>query len=742
MKKIMLILFFLPFLYLDAAGNKPGSMKEYMESQALYWEQLPYQWNEGAFVGNGILGMVAYVDSLDNTLTFWLGRSDVTDHRKAPGRKTSLGVPGASVMADFCRLDIGKIKLRPETKILSGHFRQDIYDGEITGSVETGAGTFRFRAYTLREHEVNVIETDYEGKLECIYKAARPYSPRFQAYPGQRAMFAYRNNPDPILSETREGGCCVYPMTAGGDYAVCWKYAEDKSVIYVSAANETPLAGQSATKAEAEVKAVQQAGIQAVRKRMNEWWHAYWDTSLIDIPDKQMENFYHIQMYKLAVSSTPDGPAMDNMGVLYKTTQWPGIWWNLNIQLTYMSTLTTNRLEQAQNFLRLMDDCFMPVLNAAGVAKTGDYAWALHTYYSILRYQGASWTEIEERVMPKLEAVIGRYRSATVLKDGVLHLMQTESPEYEGFLKYDNSNYNLGLFRWALETAQTICVQNGRQNPEMKEWEQLEKDLYPYPVDENGYMIGSGRALDKSHRHYSHLLSFYPLRLHDMDDDYTCGILRKSLEHWLGLEDGRELAGYSYTGAASLYALLGDGDEAYRYLKRFLNAPIGISLLLPNTLYVETDGRNPVIETPLSAATALADLLLQTRKGVICPFPAIPSGWDDCAFRNLRAEGGWTVSASRKAGRTDWISIGSKDGGECILRLPDWDRVVCLNRDDCRIVPLGHDEYSVYVEAGSTVCLSDRESATPVWHVPSSAPCSYYGVKEGKGLDKLMDWPE
>ena len=83
-------------------------MRKYMDSQSLVWEQMPLQWNEGAFLGNGSIGMVVYVDTADNSLTLWLSRPDVTDHRKAPNRKTSMGVKDASVMVDYCRMDIGK----------------------------------------------------------------------------------------------------------------------------------------------------------------------------------------------------------------------------------------------------------------------------------------------------------------------------------------------------------------------------------------------------------------------------------------------------------------------------------------------------------------------------------------------------------------------------------------------------------------------------------------------------------
>ena len=51
-------------------------------------------------------------------------------------------------MVDFCRLDIGKMLLFPEGKILSGTFYLDIYTAELTGHLKTDKGDLTFHAYT------------------------------------------------------------------------------------------------------------------------------------------------------------------------------------------------------------------------------------------------------------------------------------------------------------------------------------------------------------------------------------------------------------------------------------------------------------------------------------------------------------------------------------------------------------------------------------------------------------------
>ena len=66
---------------------------------------------------------------------------------------------------------------------------------------------------------------------------------------------------------------------------------------------------------------------------------------------------------------------------------------------------------------------------------------------------------------------------------------------------------------------------------------------------------------------------------------------------------------------------------------------------------------------------AVQEMLLRSTRGVVAVFPAAPSAWRDVQFRDLRAEGGWRVSAERRGGMTSGIRVTSRSGG--VLRLRD-----------------------------------------------------------------------
>lgn len=714
------------------------------DRQSLVWEQIPYQWNEGAFLGNGIVGMVVYVDSTDNSLTLQLCRPDVTDHRKANEKKTSLGEMGANVMFDFCRLDVGKIKLTPKSHITGGNMKLNIYSGLLTGTLYTQEGNIDIKIFTPYDKEVNIIEYKSATPLECKLIPGNPQSPRVQVFPWTKKEQNYEDNPLPYLSQSPDEGYCVQRLLAGGDYATFWERQKenDSFTVYISTANEVPQSGLSLNKARQNVKSATNEGISALTDNTIKWWQQYQGNSFISIPDKKLENFYAIQMYKLATCSNPKGPAMDNFGTFFKMSQWPGMWWNLNVQLTYQSTYPNNKMAQAENFQSLMDEYFVKIIQSIATQKAGDYGWALHNYYLYLRYSGANDIVYKKMLCPKIKALLKIYDIHLKKSGNQFVLNDMESPEYEGFKTYDNSNYNLAVLRWLI---QTLIKYESAKDKDVVKWKEIIWKLPDCPTDENGMMIAQDKPLNKSHRHYSHLLAFYPLHIMNVDDPAIKALAEKSIEHWLTIGNGKELAGYSYTGSASLYALLNNGEKAYRQLSHFINEPIGISLLLPNTLYVESDGKNPVIETPLSASTALAEMMLQSWGDKIRIFPAIPASWRTCCFSNLRAEGGFSVSAQRDNGRTKWVKIDSDNGKFCRLYIPEWTNCFVEKEGKTTMIKKVDGTFNIKLKKGESILLTDYKNANEAsfTFAPAATDGSnFYGVKKGHGLKYRMDWPE
>ena len=60
-------------------------------------------------------------------------------------------------------------------------------------------------------------------------------------------------------------------------------------------------------------------------------------------------------------------------------------------------------------------------------------------------------------------------------------------------------------------------------------------------------------------------------------------------------------------------------------------------------------------------------MLLQSWGGKLRIFPAVPDSWKDIAYKDFRAEGAFLITASRKNGKTEFITIKSLAGEPCIV---------------------------------------------------------------------------
>lgn len=754
-KNIFIVIFILVFTSVQGQVKNKIDWPNFMAQHDLIWEEIPLQWNEGAFTGNGQIGMMIYANMDDNRIDFHMGRQDVTDHRKAPNKKTSMGVKGASLY-DFSRLDIGRMVLRPVGKIQSASIRQDLWNAEVRGTIYTDLGEITFVAYTPYDRMLNIVEinsTEKKGNVKVDYKsdwiAGNPISPRVLSKGDDKVNAGYPLNPRPIITKGIDISTCVQPLLAGGDYATVWaekktQSKKNESILYVAIANEIPAADVSVKVAIQTVKDAKSLKINEVKNTHRNWWHQYYKKSFISMPDTRMESFYWIQMYKMATCSRADGPALDLMGPFFKNTSWPSLWWNLNVQLTYWPFNTSNHLDIAENFIDLIDTHFEYMIENRSGKNLGDFTWATHNYWLYFKYKGDD-EAIQNKWVPKGIEILKRYETKMIRNaDDKIELIPMGSPEYQGFKGFPNANYNLAILRWVLNTLIDSNERFNTRTEDIVKWKKTLNDLIDYPVDENGLMIGSNQPVDMSHRHYSHLLALYPLFQLNPDSPKDRALVDKSVVHWHQIENGSKLVGYSYTGAASLYAALGRGDDSNGLLQSFLDGEIGTALLLANTFYMEGKGRNPVIETPLSAATSIMELQLQSWGDKIRVFPAIPEVWKEASFDNLRTQGGFLVSANRAEGKTEWISIKSLSGKPCVLKVLDWNNAVQVSKGkQIKVEKISENEFLIDLKKGETTVLTSGNKPVKIElnsMKHSQSEVNQYGVKKGMSLKTIMEY--
>ncbi|MCX6880555.1 MAG: alpha-L-fucosidase [Verrucomicrobia bacterium] len=708
----------------------------FMARQDATWEMLPEKFDDGAFLGNGLMGATIYRDG-EHRLRWEMGRADVTEHRR-----------------DNARLPIGGLILTTAGRIQAGTLRLDLWNAEVRGEVQTDKGSISFRSIIHTTEMVLITDLATTGEEKGTFAwEPLPAIDRANNHPASEA------NPEPRLETHDDIAVCLQPRFAGGAFATAWGEAPGAMGrrVVLSIADTFPgdTAGAEALTTVTKIREADHDGLLAAHRA---WWHAFYPKSFVSIPDPKTESFYWIQLYKLASASRPDRVPVDLLGPWYRSTGWPRIWWNLNIEILYLPVYTGNHLELGESFTNFLDkkranffrnakdiwkfdDCATVshttdyeglrgdgTTAPASYINPGDFTWALHNYYLHYRYsmdESMVTDQTAHGFYPLLRGSINLYLK--ILKpgaDGKLHLPVLHSPEYGD--DADN-NYNLALLRWGCQTLIELNRRYNFNDPLAATWQSTLDQLVAYPVDEHGLRVGATLSFARSHRHWSHMLMIHPLHIMTDEQPGNRELISRSIKHWLSVDDSREVYGWSRASAASLYATLGDGDNAIDQIHRHM---ADTRFVHPNTQYTEGD---PVIECSIVLNRSLQDMLLQSWGNRIKVFPALPKAWEAAVFHDLRAEGAFLVSAARHAGQTRWVRVKSLAGEPCRIQ-PGIEGTLKVVTAGVPVAPklLGDGVYELALAKGEEALLyaGDAVPVPVIAPLPAAAgEANAWGVK-------------
>lgn len=711
--------------------------EKFLSQNDMVFDTLTTKWSDGIYTGNGLLGNMIYMKD-GKSVRMEIGRADLYDHRQGAG---------VNHLYSNGRLPIGYFLVTPVGKIINNTARLHLWNAEATGIIQTTEGKIYWRTLSVASPNVIIFQTWTEGEeknFSWSWKEEESVSPRMYFKP----IKDFPANPSARAAAENGIHYCLQPMLAGGNYVTAWKsvFRKDTCSTFITVAYDTLHSALPDALTTIDISSKENMGTLVATHR--NWWHDYYRKSFLSIPDSKVESFYWIQMYKVASATRSDGLPIDLMGPWFAPTPWPAYWYNLNIELTYSPLYMANHLEMIKPLMTLIDKNYQNLINnaparyrynAAAIARSGgidmisplkvyasldaryseselelgDLTWMLYYYWQYYNYSAD--TSVLKDLYPVLKRSINYYLDVMHKEaDGKWHLPATYSPEYPQGITRD-CNYALSLFRWGCETLLKISPEDSLADT----WKDVLKNLTAYPSDSTGLRIGKDVAFSKPHRHYSHLLMIYPLHLLNWDQENERALISRSLDHWHSLQGAFQ--GYSFSGGASIYALMGKGDSALDYLNTLFD-----HYVKPNTMYTES---GPVIETPLSAAATIQELMLQCWNGKIRVFPAVPSAWKNIAFDDMRTEGDFLVSAVRKYGRTQWIKIKSLAGGPCNLITDMKGNIQAQSKLPVGVKKTGVDTYSLELKKGQSVIIFSDKKALDIPAEPV-----------GEGTQQLYHW--
>lgn len=477
------------------------------------------------------------------------------------------------------------------------------------------------------------------------------------------------------------------------------------------------------------------------------WWKEYWQRSEINLPDKELEKQYYLEMYKFGSASRKGAPPItlqavwtaDDGGV----PPWKGDFHNdLNTQLSYWPGYTANLLEETSVFtdwLWMLKPKFnaytkrfygIDGLNTPGInTLTGDQmggwnqyscgstvsAWLGHHFYLQWKYSMDD-NFLKDRAYPWIKDVALFFDNFSIKDDsGFRTLPLSSSPEV-----HDNSieawyttttNFDLALVKFTYTAAKEMALELGL-NDEALHYDKMLSEWPDYSLNtEDGSLaFAEGDFYNSSHRHFSHMLAFHPLGLLDESGSKRDQEIIRSSVATLDKFGADYWVGYSYSWLGNMKARLFDGEGAAEALSIFAKA-----FVLKNSFHVNGDQtksgyskftyRPFTLEGNFSFASGIQDMLLQSHTGTIRVIPAIPSSWLDFSFSKLRAQGAFLVSADIKGGEVDSIEIYSEKGGTLSLHNPFAGKRVKVRGAKITEEQLQNEVIKVPLKAGKSLSI-------------------------------------
>ena len=184
--------------------------------------------------------------------------------------------------------------------------------------------------------------------------------------------------------------------------------------------------------------------------------------------------------------------------------------------------------------------------------------------------------------------------------------------------------------------------------------------------------------MEESHRHHSHLGVICPFDAIDPHSAEWRDIVNRSVGHWI--TQGMGLwSGWCMPWASMLHSRLNNGRMAELILEIWsrvftnegygtlhdVNFP-GFSMMGSSQPCSANERKFIAAGQPyeimqmdagMGAVTAVQDMLMHSRRGIVYVFPGAPPDWSHACFTDMPCEGGALISATLEHGRTTKIVI-------------------------------------------------------------------------------------
>ncbi len=677
-----------------------------LDASAVVQDNLDDYEKNGIFLGNGDIYGVTY--AIDQQIEIRLFKSDVWDSRM--GTESDPPLPTVDVKGKSWTGKRGSPaswkKHRYPNQFSYGNIRiktgADVSSAKLdlrrsVATITTPTESMNLRA--LMETNVYLLEAKSDVSLMPFESRDRPLAKvmtkgdveyMVQKFPGD---------------EDYDGFDVMVVLLKDGD---------NKVVATVTSLDSDDMFGDACALAQSVLDSKQKA-----IAKSDSVWRDFWSKSGVKIADKDFQNWWYRQLHFFRsftrVGSTPAGLCA---GAL--VARWHGSYKiNYNIWQTYWTPLNYNhprlvrpwiehlyqQLPRARWFAKEAYGCegaayssdtwphevdpakctthnkhqvtYMPWAYTMGMSGMGiQNVWNCYIYDPDVDY-------LRNRIYPVISEVAQFFASYISQcdrnEDGMILLGPSYNPEHGDFGSYNNP-YDLTYTKFALEAAIKAATILGVDADKVEVWRDYSSKLIKYetiadPKSQAKLRVSDGLNSElteigyNEYRKYNIPTPIVPLFPGDQvtwfESDDVHNVFKNSIDHIEPLSTRKNSVVMMNVARARLSMT----DEWMADFKPWFKRKEE-----SNGLF-QWEGHGHFLTEQCAVGSMLNEAMMQSVGDVIRIFPSWAKDID-AEFTNLRARGGFLVSASQRDGKFDSFTIESTVGGAVNIYIPDgWDGI-------------------------------------------------------------------
>jgi len=395
---------------------------------------------------------------------------------------------------------------------------------------------------------------------------------------------------------------------------------------------------------------------------------------------------------------------------------------NINLEMNYWPVENTNLSEMSQPFLQMIEDLSYSG-NETAREIYGARGWVFHHNTDIWRITGpvdhactglwptgGAWLsqQLWEHYLYTGDKAFLKDRAFPVMKKAsefFMDILQKEpehgwlvvSPSISPEHRYmDNISTCAGatmdnqllfdLFSNTIRTAYILKTDSSFADS-LKD---IKKQLPPMQIGKYGQLQEWMKDRDNPedhHRHVSHLYGLFPS---NQISPYRTPALFNAAKQSL-IYRGDASTGWSMGWKVNLWARLFEGNHAYGLIEDQLTpAERSDGKVRGGIYYNMLDACPPFqIDGNFGCTAGIAEMLVQSYDGFIFILPSLPDRWSTGSVKGLLARGGFEINVQWREGKPEKLTIFSKLGGNCRIRLR-----TSLKRADGTQIKKSHGENS------------------------------------------------